>query len=162
MHGASTSGGRVPVTGGRGGWHDEAVTSQQTRQPSVTDPVRSRQAARSLLLDVVAVLVFVAVGRRSHGEADALAGVGVTAWPFLAGLAVGWTALLGLRLPPGSARAGAVATAGTILVGMPLRHFVAGEGTALTFVVVATCFVTLFVLGRRVLTGWVARRLAAR
>ena len=142
------------------GWHDEPVTSQQTSRPSVTDPVRSRRAARSVVLDVLAVLVFVAVGRRSHGEADALAGVGVTAWPFLAGLAAGWAALLALRFEPESAKAGAVAAAGTLVVGMLLRHFVAGEGTAVTFVVVATCFLTLFILGRRVLTARVARALA--
>lgn len=142
------------------GWHDDRVTSQQTSRPSVADPVRSRRAARSLVLDVVAVLVFVAVGRRSHGEADALAGVGVTAWPFLAGLAVGWAAFLALRLEPESAKAGALATAGTVVVGMVLRHVVADEGTAVTFVVVATCFLTLFLLGRRVLTARVARALA--
>ena len=136
------------------------MTSQQTSRPSVTDPVRSRRAARSVVLDVVAVLVFVAIGRRSHGETDALAGVGVTAWPFLAGLAAGWAALLALRLEPGSAKAGAVAAGATVVVGMLLRHFVAGEGTAVTFVVVATCFLTLFILGRRVLTARVARALA--
>jgi peptidoglycan/LPS O-acetylase OafA/YrhL len=135
------------------------VTSQQTSRPSVTDPVRSRRAARALVLDVVAVLVFVAVGRRSHGETDALTGVGVTAWPFLAGLAAGWAAFLALRLDPESAKAGAVATVGTVVVGMLLRHVVAGEGTAVTFVVVATGFLALFLLGRRVLVARVARAL---
>lgn len=142
------------------GWHDEPVTSQQTTRPSVADPVRSRRAARALVLDVVAVLVFVAIGRRSHGETDGLAAVGDTAWPFLTGLAVGWAAFLALRLDPESARAGLLATLGTVVVGMLLRAFAAGEGTALTFVVVATCFLTLFLLGRRVLVHRVLRALA--
>ena len=136
------------------------MTSQQTSRPSVVDPVRSRRAARAVVLDVVAVLVFVAIGRRSHGETDALTAVGDTAWPFLAGLAVGWAAFLALRLEPESARAGLLVTASTVVVGMLLRAFVAGEGTAPTFVVVATCFLALFLLGRRVLVARVARALA--
>ena len=41
-------------------------------------------------LDVVAVLIFVAIGRASHDHGETLAGVASTAWPFLAGLGVGW------------------------------------------------------------------------
>lgn len=43
-----------------------------------------------LLVDIVLVLAFSAFGRRSHDEGLDLTGVLTTAWPFLAGLALGW------------------------------------------------------------------------
>ena len=48
-----------------------------------------------LLADVAAVLVFCAVGRRSHAEGITIAGVATTAWPFLTGTVVGWLAARG-------------------------------------------------------------------
>ena len=42
------------------------------------------------LLDAVLVLVFAAIGRRSHAEGLTVGGVLETAWPFLAGAAGGW------------------------------------------------------------------------
>jgi hypothetical protein len=137
-----------------------AVTSSQ-RSP-VADPAGSRRAARGIVLDVVAVLVFVAAGRRSHGESSALAGSAVTAWPFLAGLAVGWAVVLIARLEPSSPKAGLAVLLPTVLLGMLLRRFVAGEGTAPTFVVVATCILAVFLVGRRVVAAWAGQRAARR
>lgn len=134
------------------------MTSQQTSRPSVVDPVRSRLAARSLVVDVLLVLAFVTIGRRQHGEEEAIAGAAGTAWPFLVGLAVGWVAVLVSRTPPSSPRAGVYVLVPTVVIGMLLRHLVAGEGTATAFVVVATAFLAVFLVGRRVVAGWFARR----
>ena len=41
----------------------------------------SRRAPGWLLLDLLAVVLFAAVGRRSHDESSAVLGVLVTAWP---------------------------------------------------------------------------------
>ncbi len=50
-------------------------------------------------LDVCCVLVFVAIGRHTHHDGDSLAGIWHTAWPFLAGLAVGLVAVRYWRRP---------------------------------------------------------------
>jgi len=37
----------------------------------------------ALLADIISVVVFCTVGRRSHAEGRTAAGIGETAWPFL-------------------------------------------------------------------------------
>ena len=49
-----------------------------------------RSTRMAVLLDIACVLVFVVIGRASHTQGEALAGIASTAWPFLAGLAIGW------------------------------------------------------------------------
>ena len=44
----------------------------------------------ALAADVVCVVAFTALGRRSHDEGVSLVGVAETAWPFLVGTGVGW------------------------------------------------------------------------
>ncbi len=105
------------------------------------------------VLDAVLVLVFAAVGRRSHAEGLDLPGIARTAWPFLAGAAAGWLlAQLTLASGPRSLAFGAVVVAGAVVVGMLLR-VVSGQGTALSFVVVATVVLCLFLLGWRLVAG---------
>ncbi len=58
-----------------------------------------RSSALAALADVVGVLVFCTIGRRSHAEGLTVAGVAETAWPFLAGTAVGWLLIRGWRRP---------------------------------------------------------------
>ena len=45
-----------------------------------------------LATDIIGVLAFCAVGRRSHAEGVTITGVATTAWPFLTGTLVGWLA----------------------------------------------------------------------
>jgi hypothetical protein len=100
------------------------------------------------LLDAVLVVVFAAVGRRSHAEGLDVAGLLRTAWPFLAGAAAGWV-VAGLTVgEPRSLGFGAVVVAGAVVVGMLLR-VAAGQGTAWSFVVVATVVLTVLLLGWR-------------
>ncbi len=119
-----------------------------------------RLTAASALADAAATVLFVVLGRMSHHEGSLLGGTLSTAWPFLVGLALGWAALLLLRLGPLSYRAGVLAVSSTVVFGMLLRHVAGGEGTPLTFLLVATCFVSLFLLGWRLLARLVRRRAA--
>ena len=101
--------------------------------------------------DLVAVVLFVVIGRRSHHEGSVLAGTLGTAWPFLAGLAAGWVAVLVSGTRPVGWRAGLLALAGTVAAGMLLRRTVADGGTPVSFIVVATVFLALFLFGWRLL-----------
>jgi hypothetical protein len=95
------------------------------------------------------VLAFVAIGRASHHDGESAAGLASTAWPFLAGLAVGLLAARAWRRPAAIIPAGLGAWLGTVIVGMLLR-VVAGQGTAPAFIGVALAFLGLFLLGWRV------------
>jgi hypothetical protein len=114
----------------------------------------ARIAVRAAVLDTASVLVFVVIGRANHGDGEAVAGVASTAWPFLAGLAVGWLAARAWRRPAGLWPSGVTAWLGTVVVGMVLR-VLAGQGTALSFIVVALVFLGLFLLGWRLLARFV-------
>ena len=113
-----------------------------------------RSARLAVVLDVCCVLVFVIIGRASHGEG--LAGIASTAWPFLAGLAFGWLAGRTWRQPFRLWPAGVGAWLGAVILGMLLR-VVSGQGTAPAFVVVALAFLGLFLLGWRLLASLVSR-----
>jgi FtsH-binding integral membrane protein len=116
----------------------------------------------SFVLDLVLVLAFVLIGRRSHDESDALTGILTTAWPFVSGLVLGWLVLVGFRWPFVTVLSGAVVTVVTVLVGMLLRHS-SDQGVAVSFVIVATVVLAVFLIGWRALAILLAkRRRAAR
>ncbi|MFE5699674.1 DUF3054 domain-containing protein [Rhodococcus koreensis] len=106
----------------------------------------------ALALDVVLVIVFCAIGRRSHDEANALTGLATAAWPFLSGLAVGWLATVALYRDKFDAflivPTGIVVWLSTLVVGMLLR-VVSGQGTAFSFIIVAGTVLAVFLLGWR-------------
>lgn len=113
-------------------------------------------------LDVLVVLLFAAAGRSSHALGVSAAGVLETAWPFLAGLVVGWVAVL--RQPAGRHAwwlDGVVVAACTLVVGMLLR-LATGAGAAPTFVLVAAVVLAGGLVGWRAVAAVVARRRAAR
>ena len=95
------------------------------------------------VIDVVAVVVFVAIGRRNHDEGTALSGVLSVAAPFLIALGASW---VGLRTwnEPFTRRSWAATWAMTVIVGLLLRRSVFDRGIATPFVIVAT--ITLGVL----------------
>ncbi len=113
-----------------------------------------------LVVDVLLVILFCAIGRRSHDEA-VLTGLLRTLWPFATGLAIGWIVAVaaasrvfgetgrdarfdGTALWP----TGILVWLGTLGGGMLLR-VVAGQGTAFSFVLVAAAVLALFLLGWR-------------
>jgi hypothetical protein len=107
----------------------------------------SREPARLLALDVLAVLLFATVGRRTHAEGLSLAGMAGTAWPFLAGTVTGWGVARAWRRPS-SATTGLTVWVAAVALGMLLRRLT-GEGTAWPFVVVATVVLAALLLGWR-------------
>ena len=123
-------------------------------------PERMR-AALSLLADACCVLIFVVIGRASHSDGETLAGLASTAWPFLAGLACGEVAARAWRQPLALVPAGVGAWLGAVVVGQALR-VLAGQGTALAFIVVSLLFLGLFLLGWRVAVRWAAVRVSGR
>jgi peptidoglycan/LPS O-acetylase OafA/YrhL len=113
--------------------------------------------ATALLVDVVCVVVFCTIGRRSHAEGITVAGVAETAWPFLAGTAAGWLAVRGWRRPASLAPTGLVIWLSTVVIGMLLRK-ATSQGTAVSFVVVASLVTAILLLGWRAAASALARR----
>lgn len=109
------------------------------------------------VLDIVVVAAFVLIGRGNHDEGFALGGTLTTLAPFLAALAAGWVATRAWRHPSRPVWTGVGIWVVTVAGGMLLRA-VTGQGTALSFVVVATIVLGLFLLGWRLVAAFVARR----
>jgi FtsH-binding integral membrane protein len=106
------------------------------------------RSAVAITLDCCCVLAFVIIGRHTHHDGDTLAGIWHTAWPFLAGLALGLVAAAAWRRPLAIVPTGLFAWLGAAAAGMVLR-VLAGQGTAAAFVVVTLAFLALFLLGWR-------------
>jgi hypothetical protein len=109
-----------------------------------------------MLLDLVFVLVFVAIGRSVHDHGLKLAGIASTAWPFLPGLAIGWILIAVTRRNLVSLTGGTVVCISAVAVGMVLR-VVSGQGTAFAFVLVALGFLGLAMVGWRILAAGLRR-----
>ncbi|MFP5022997.1 DUF3054 domain-containing protein [Pseudonocardia phyllosphaerae] len=113
-----------------------------------------RVPALALVADLVAVVVFAAIGRISHAEADSILGLIGTALPFALGVVAAW-ATPWVRAAPTTARAGAVVLAGSVVVGFVLRlGFL--DRLPLSFAVVATISLAVLLLGWRGLAAVVA------
>ena len=110
--------------------------------------VDRRTTALALLADLVCVVAFCTIGRRSHAEGLTVAGIAETSWPFLAGTAVGWLAARAWRRPLSLTRTGVLVWVCTVAVGMVLRKL-SGQGVAVSFVVVASLVTALLLLGWR-------------
>ena len=111
-------------------------------------PERATAALAALAADIACLVVFATIGRRTHAEGLTLVGIADTAWPFVAGAAVGWLLVRGWRRPTAIAPTGVTVWACTVVVAMVLRR-VTGEGTALSFVVVASLVTGTLMLGWR-------------
>jgi hypothetical protein len=110
---------------------------------SITTRPSRRAVITTAIVDVVAVVVFVAIGRRNHDEGTALSGVLGVAAPFLIALVASW---IGLRTwnEPFTRRSWAATWLITVIVGLLLRRLVFDRGIATPFIIVAT--ITLGVL----------------
>ncbi|CAJ1493355.1 DUF3054 domain-containing protein [[Mycobacterium] kokjensenii] len=122
--------------------------------------MQTRRQASWLGIDVVAVLIFCALGRRSHDEGIDIEGLAATAWPFLSGTAVGWLLSRAWRRPTALVPTGVTVWVSTVLVGMLLRK-VTSAGVATSFVIVASTVTAVFLLGWRLAVGLAARRRTA-
>jgi hypothetical protein len=110
-----------------------------------------------LCIDVIGVLLFCALGRRSHDEGLSITGVATTAWPFLTGTVVGWLASRGWRQPTAVVPTGVIVWLCTVVVGMLLRK-ASAAGVAASFVVVAASVTAVLLLGWRAVVGLSLRR----
>jgi hypothetical protein len=110
---------------------------------NITTRHSRRAAVTAAIVDVVAVVIFVAIGRRNHDEGTALSGVLFVAAPFFIALVASWLALRTWRAP--FTRLSVVGTwAITTFVGLLLRKLVFERGIATPFIVVAA--ITLAIL----------------
>jgi len=107
--------------------------------------------------DLLAVVVFVIIGRASHGEG--ILGLLVTLWPFAVGLLVGHVLalVLGQRETRSNRWAGVVVWVSTVVVGMVLRAL-SGQGVQLSFVIVTVLVLGALLLGWRLVVRLIARR----
>lgn len=124
---------------------------------SLVDSARSTLAARLWPLDLVVVGVFVAIGRDTHDEGNALGGFLTTVAPFVVGVAVAW-AVAGPWSRPVSWRIGVLVALVTVAVGMLVRRIGFDDGTATSFVIVATVFNLVAMVGWRLVAGLLDRR----
>ncbi|KUI35840.1 hypothetical protein AU197_18500 [Mycobacterium sp. IS-1590] len=109
---------------------------------------QTRPALTALATDVACLIVFAAIGRRSHDEGLDLAGIAETAWPFVSGALAGWALSLGWRRPYSLIPTGLVVWVCTIVLGMLLRKLTSA-GVAPSFVVVASISTAVLLLGWR-------------
>lgn len=125
--------------------------------PSTGHLPRTRTAALAFLADVVCILIFVTIGRRSHAEGITIAGIAETAWPFLAGLTAAWLLSRAWRQPTAIKPTGITVWLSTVAIGMGMRAG-AGAGIAPSFVVVTTIVTGVLLLGWRAVAARVVRR----
>ncbi|OBI43700.1 hypothetical protein A5707_04730 [Mycobacterium kyorinense] len=122
--------------------------------------MRVPRALGWLILDVLGVLVFCALGRRSHDEGLDVGGLAATAWPFLSGTVLGWALSRAWQRPTALVPTGVSVWACTVVVGMLLRKL-SSAGVAASFVVVASLVTAVLLLGWRAVGTVVQRRSAA-
>ncbi len=114
-----------------------------------------RNSTLALAADAACILVFVAIGRRNHGEGVTPAGIAETAWPFLTGLVAGWLLSRAWRQPT-ALRTAATVWPITIVVGMGIRA-ATGTGIAASFILVATLVTGALLMGWRAALAALAR-----
>lgn len=114
---------------------------------------------RPLLLswDLTAVLSFVAFGRTAHDIDTGFTAYLRVAAPFVIALVVAWTVSRAWR-DALAWRTGIVVWSVTVVLGMALRRFVFGRGTAVAFVIVTALFLGVVLLGWRLVARWWVNR----
>jgi hypothetical protein len=119
--------------------------------------IRQRRVVTAAALDVASLLLFVVIGRRNHEEGESVAGIVETAAPFLIGLAVAWLVVRAWRWPT-ALLTGLALWPITVLIGMLCRSLLFGDGTAASFVIVATLFIGICLVGWRAAAQAILRR----
>ena len=138
----------------------EGMIDSAARRPSHAPASSPLHAVLALLIDVVLVVVFVALGQDQHTTADGLGGLLVTGLPFLIGLVAASALTAAHRTWHRVWPHGVVVWLATVAVGMVLRVVWGQGGAPLSFVLVSLGVLGVFLLGRRGLSAWVERRRA--
>ena len=116
-----------------------------------------RQVRLAAVIDVVAVVAFVVIGRKNHDEGSALSGIVKVAAPFLIALALGWLAARAWKSPMVVAT-GIIIWLVTIIAGLILRKVAFDGGIALPFIIVASLFNLATLVGWRCIAEWRAEK----
>ncbi|MFJ3957777.1 DUF3054 domain-containing protein [Arthrobacter sp. NPDC090010] len=119
-------------------------------------PVPPRHLWPAAVLDAALILLFAAIGRDAHHQTEGALGVLATAWPFLAGAAIGWVAGRVWKRPLAVWPSGISVWLGALVGGMVLRALT-GQVVVLPFIIVAALFLALVLLGWRAL--WALARM---
>jgi hypothetical protein len=111
----------------------------------------------SPFFDLVWIVLFVAIGRSAHQHGITFGGMVSTTWPFAVGLIAGWALAWRRRRTGDTPLDGFVIVLITVALGMVLR-VVSGQGTAFAFILVAITFLSLFMVGWRLVAQLLANR----
>ena len=123
----------------------------------------------ALAIDVTVVILFAVIGRRSHDDGQdttlltiqavesPIGNVIRVAAPFLIALAAGWIVARAWRRPI-DLGAGRTIWIVTIALGMVLRRTLFDRGTAFSFVIVASVFTGVLLLGWRLVANGLTGR----
>lgn len=114
------------------------------------------RAFGSLVADVLAVLLFVAIGLLQHGEGLTASSVGYVSWPFVLGVLLGHLAIRSWRRPFALWPQGVFVWAITIVAAMAIRTLF-GAGTEPSFVIVTAVVLAVLMLGWRAVASFVTR-----
>lgn len=121
------------------------------------NPRVSRQPWWALLVDLVCVVAFAAGGKSAHDDSATWWVIARIAWPYAVACLLGWAYVLRRGWDARGWRpAGIAVLASTYVLGMVLR-VVSGRGIALGFLIVAIVFLTVTLLGWRLLAAGVRR-----
>ena len=107
----------------------------------------------AVVVDILLVTVFAAVGRSTHGESMSPAGVFETAWPFLTALLVAWAVMLIRRRDHLGIGAGIFVWFITWAGGLTFR-VAGGETAEVPFIIVAALVLLVFLAGWRIALGF--------
>ena len=122
--------------------------------------VRPAWITVALAADVLLILLFAATGRQTHESGPGLAGVFLTAAPFLAAWLIGTLATRPRRTWARVWPAGVVVWLVTVAGGLLLR-VLTGDTAAPSFQVVTAVTLGALLLGRRLVTSLLMRRRGA-
>ena len=121
----------------------------------------NRRTVVAAVVDIIAIVVFVAIGRRNHAEGESVDGILTVAAPFLIALAVGWIAARAWNRPM-QVETAFIIWPITVALGMVVRNLVFDRGTALPFIIVATLVTGVFLVGWRMLAAVAERRISPK
>ena len=115
-----------------------------------------RPAIPALIADLAAIVIFAALGRETHEHGLDLAGVILTAAPFMAGALTGWLISRAWRRPLAVWPSGVAVWLSTVVFGLLLRG-ATGGGLALAFQIVSLVTLGAFLLGWRLVVLFVTK-----
>lgn len=110
----------------------------------------------AIVSDLALVVVFVVIGRASHGQPLDLDGIQRTALPFLAGTLMAWIGFMLKRHSGLTRRNGVFLWAMTLVLGVLFRLLL-GDSAEIGFVIVSALVLAVFLIGWRAVRWLILR-----